>query len=297
MKGDFLLKKCLYICLIIIAVVLVLLLISAIIRQIICIIRCKKFKQECNSPGQVERVNNELDATGFAFDPAQEIFYSRHDAWQRKFGYRKLFDEMAPTFNMIIDSEPIKFEYDGRKWMLELWKGQYGVAAGAEIGLYVSEDGAHYESASDSEALLMSFVLIKGDDVVLRRCDRHWWLTGFRLGSFATPNELLMYAEITFPNNEMCLAVLNALRDLGYGRYDMSVNCNTIRIRFDRPYSLQPKAKYSLMARLRMKINKIKCKIFIKFTKRYPCMLDKIEYIKCRIPWLYKFIIKLFELL
>lgn len=290
-------KKYLYICLIIIAVAVILLIVSAIIRQIICIIRCRKFKPKCNSMEQVERVNSELDATGFAFDPRQEIFYSRHDAWQRKFGYRKLFDEMASTFNMIIDSEPIRFDYDGRKWLLELWKGQYGVAVGAEIGLYVSEDGVYYDSVSDSEELAMSFMLIQGDEVILRRCDRHWWLTGFRLGSFARPNELLMFAEIRFPNNEMCLAVINALRDMGYGRYDMTVSCNTIRIRFDRPYSLQPKVKYSLITKIRMKLNKIKCRIFRRFTKKYPCMLDKIEYIKCRIPGLYKFIIKFFELL
>lgn len=250
-----------------------------------------------NSRQQVERVNNELDAMGFVFDPTQEIFYSRHDAWQRKFGYRKLFDEMAPTLNMIIDSEPIKFDYDGRKWLLELWKGQYGIAIGAEIGIYVSGDGAHYDSVSDSEELSMSFLLLKGEDVILRRCDRHWWLTGFQLGSFAKPKELLMFAEIKFRDNEMCLAVINALRDLGYGRYNMSVSHNTIRIRFNKPYSEQPKTKFRLMARLRMRMNKINCKIFKRFTKRYPYMLDKIEYIRCRIPRLYKLILRLFELL
>ena len=37
---------------------------------------------------------------------------------------------------MIIDCEPICFMYGGKNWMIELWKGQYGLETGGEIGVY-----------------------------------------------------------------------------------------------------------------------------------------------------------------
>lgn len=285
------------ICLITISVIVVFIILAVIIRQIVHIRRCRNFKPEYNSKEQVMRLNEELKAAGFVFAPVQEIFLSRHDAWQKRFGYRQMFDEMAPSLNMIIDSEPVRFDYDGRKWLLELWKGQYGIAVGAEIGIYVSEDGVHYDSVSDSEELSMSFLLIQGEEAVIRRNDTHWWLTGFKLGSFAKPEDLLMFAEIRFPNDEMCLAALDALRKLGYGRRDMSVAGNTIRIRFDKPYSKQPVTGNGITAGVRMRMNKINCKIFNRVTRRYTCMGDKIEYIKCRVPRLYRLILRMFALL
>ena len=290
-------NECFRLVLIVIAALVGIIIVSAIIWKVICVFRCRKFRPSCHSQEQVERVNRELESLGFLFDARQEIFYSRHDAWQRRFGYRKLFDEMAPSLSMIIDSEPVTFEYNGRKWLLELWKGQYGITVGAEIGIYVSDDGTHYESVDEQEELPMAFLLYQGEDVIMRRQDRHWWLTGFRVGVYAQPSDLLMFVEIQFPNSEMCLAALNGFRQLGYGRENMAVMRNTIRLRFDKPYSKQPRKKFCFLARIRMKINKINCRIFNRCTRKYPCMLDKIEYIKFRAPRLYRLVIKLFRLL
>jgi uncharacterized protein (DUF927 family) len=53
---------------------------------------------------------------GFAYSKQQDIFYSTLNAWQRSFGYSRLYDEAAAHFAMIVDSEPIYFDYDGKRW-------------------------------------------------------------------------------------------------------------------------------------------------------------------------------------
>ena len=66
-------------------------------------------------PERVEELNQELKPFGFAYEPYQDIFYSIMYPWQREVGYCRLYDEACAPLSMIIDSEPIKFNYDGRK--------------------------------------------------------------------------------------------------------------------------------------------------------------------------------------
>ncbi|MCI8794640.1 MAG: DUF4474 domain-containing protein, partial [Bacilli bacterium] len=68
-----------------------------------------------------------LNPFGFAFDLNCDIVVSRNDAWQRNFGYMDLYDKKAPFFNMVFDAEPICFDYDGKEYRIEFWKGQYGI--------------------------------------------------------------------------------------------------------------------------------------------------------------------------
>lgn len=64
---------------------------------------------------------------GFLYDPDQGIIYSRLDAVQRDFGYAYGYDAAAVGMTALIDCEPIFFDYAGKHWMIELWKGQYGL--------------------------------------------------------------------------------------------------------------------------------------------------------------------------
>ena len=78
-----------------------------------------------------------VDLAGFRYDPDQDIIYSKFDAWQRATGFCHMYDEAAPaTISAVIDCEPIRFLSGGKQWMIELWKGQYGIETGAEIGVY-----------------------------------------------------------------------------------------------------------------------------------------------------------------
>ena len=68
---------------------------------------------------------------------------------------------MAPRFQMVFDSLPVYFNYRGRTWLIEFWKGQYGINAGGEIGIYhcdrlLSESeyrNAHFKAAGEEEML------------------------------------------------------------------------------------------------------------------------------------------------
>ena len=83
-----------------------------------------------------------VDAAGFRYDPRQDIIYSKMYPLQRHFGYAYGYDAAALAMNAIIDCEPIFFDYAGKTWMIELWKGQYGLETGCEIGVYNRAIGA-----------------------------------------------------------------------------------------------------------------------------------------------------------
>jgi len=150
---------------------------------------------------------------GYSYDPIQDIFYSNMDPWQRKMGYCRLYDEASAPLNMIIDCEPIYFEYGGKRWLIEFWKGQYGMTTGGEIGVYTTEgpdldipglfNGTFYNCASNADRLYMSFTLVKDEEVLFKRKGKHWWLTGFKLGEFSEPSELTMYLTIALKDRFM----------------------------------------------------------------------------------------------
>ena len=171
---------------------------------------------------KIKDINNALDLYGFVYDKTNDIICSNMYPWQREVGYCRFYDEAAPTLNMIIDSEPIYFEYDNRRWLIELWKGQYGMTTGGEIGIYVSEmdyinipgifSGPFFEAVSDEELLNMDFKLKICEKKLFQRQDYHWWLTGFDVGVFSNPNNLSMEVRIIFPNSIMKGAFLGGFK-------------------------------------------------------------------------------------
>ncbi len=200
-------------------------------------------------------------AAGFKYDPEQDITFSRMNALQRRMGYGYLYDLAAPaTISAIIDCEPFFFNYNGKDWMIELWKGQYGLETGGEIGVYNtgrkrpvrdyfvgrrphdSENSRFFNCVADDELLGMSFTLIRNGVTLFKRGpEKHWWLTGFKWGELSAPEELKMDLHITFPNIEMCKAFIAALEKAGY--HDIIVNAETVSFSFDTPTSHQPRSE------------------------------------------------------
>ena len=68
---------------------------------------------------KTQKIDEVLSNAGYSYDHAQDIFYSRKDAWQKGFGYSQIYDEAAAPMGMIIDCEPVRFYYGGKKWLLE----------------------------------------------------------------------------------------------------------------------------------------------------------------------------------
>lgn len=189
-------------------------------------------------------------SAGFTYDPAQDIIVSRMDAPQRHLGYCWAYDVAAPTVAMVIDAEPVYFTYDGKQWMIELWKGQYGLETGCEIGVYnraqrrlVPGNRGWFACVNDRDRLEMEFTLHRnGKALFTRPAERHWWLTGFRWGVFSEPEDLKMAASITLKDRAMCRAFRGALSTLGYR--GVSVDNNTVKFNFAKPRTRQPVTRY-----------------------------------------------------
>ena len=156
-----------------------------------------------------------LTKAGFAYDEEQGIFYTPLYPWQRYFGYNVGFDMAAPMSGMVFDTLRIEFPYDGREWMVQIWKGQYGITAGAEIGLYNRdpEKVMQYDCADDEDLIEMQFDFYnQGKYVFSRGPEKHWWLTGFKVFHMGIPFTITMDMTLKFTDNAMATAFLQSLK-------------------------------------------------------------------------------------
>jgi len=230
---------------------------------------------------------------GFDYDPEQGIFTAARDAWQREFGYCRAYDDATPLVNMIIDCEPIYFDYAGKSRLIELWKGQYGMTTGAEIGVYYADKnvkypaGAFYKCVKDADMLDMSIRLFKGDNELFYVKKRHWWLTGFILGEFSLTPELRAIYEITFANAEIQAAFTDALKNMGY-RKQVKTAGLTVAIDYKKPLSKQPFTRTPEREREANAINKELCNIWREATGDIADVPEKLEFLKESNPDLYK---------
>ncbi len=216
-----------------------------------------------------EGIQKELEAVGFSYDKNQDIFYSCMDAWQRNFGYCKLYDDSSAALCMLIHCEPIKFEYEGKDWLIEIWKGQYGLTTGGEVGVYISDkpiidipdffNGKFYESADDNNLLQMSYAFKKNGNILFTRNEKHWWLTGFILGEYSEPDEVSMDVVITLKDTTMTNAFVNALKKAGYRDSELFVEGTTVSFFFNKPHTEQPESQTSLIATINQERNKSLC--------------------------------------
>lgn len=246
----------------------------------------------------IQSLNKDLEGTGFAYDHAQDIFYLVMDPWQREFGYCSLYDDAAVSFSMVMDCEPIRFEYAGKKWLIELWKGQYGMTTGAEIGIYYSKgqeldipavfSGIFYESVPNEEMLEMSYVLRKNGQPLFSRSGRHWWLTGFKLGEFSEPEELTMDITIELKDRAMTQAFVSALKKLGYLSFHLDIHDRTVRFSYVQPYSKQSDNRFGPMEWLAQQKNQQFCEAYRFITRGYDTTLEKLLFIKDTAPDLYE---------
>jgi len=206
-------------------------------------------------------VRNAINMAGFAYDREQGIFYSEMYAWQRAFGYCKAYDEAAPLINCIVDCEPVRFRYKGKSWLIELWKGQYGITTGAEVGIYSKRlpFGKMYHSVKDKDRLSISCQLVKNGETLFCRHHCHWWLTGFKPGEFSQPSELTAYIGIDFPEFGMKSAFLSAIKNLGYDSDNLAVEGNTVWILYTTPLSPQPATRTPEVERVVQDINRQLC--------------------------------------
>jgi len=260
--------------------------------------KIKGFRQQGTGSAELDKL---IAFAGYAYDAKQNIFYSILDPWQRYLGYCRLYDEAAAPLGMIIDCEPVHFEYRKQKWMIAFWKGQYDLVTGAEIGLYnegtdlaiFGFKDTFYSCPSLQDLLDMSFVLKKNGKVLFSRKDRHWWLTGFALGEFSEPAELTMDIEITLRDDEMLGSFIEGLKKAGYSTQDLKIKQNTVYLTFDNPRSSQPFTRTETSDRLIQKKNKLLCDKYQEITEPFSDLADKVEAIREQAPELYNRIVNI----
>lgn len=156
-----------------------------------------------------------LLAAGFEYDEAQGIYYSQMNPLQRKFGFNFVYDMAAPLAGMHYSTKRIEFEYGGKEWMVQIWKGQYGITSGAEIGLYSRDPSKvmQYDCADDSELIEMQFDFYNmGEYVFSRGPEKHWWLTGFKVAHIGVPQFIEMDMTLNFQDNLMANEFQKALK-------------------------------------------------------------------------------------
>ena len=239
-----------------------------------------------------ELINVLIEPFGYAYLTSQDIFTSRIEAWQRQFGYCTLYDEAAPRINLIFDCLPIYFNYNNKTWLIELWKGQYGINTGAEMGVYYADriirereiKNTLFDCVSNED--MLDELYRKGSGITDVSA-RHWWLTAFSMGRFSNPADLYMRASITFPNNEMLSAFIKGLLNTGYHENDVCVCCHTVSFSFT-----ESSMHYGFINRffrsLSQSMNRFWCRIFLHVTRPFCLSLDRILYLYYYLPIIFR---------
>ncbi len=219
---------------------------------------------------------------GYCYVPSQDIFSTVVNAPQRAFGYTALYDRYAPFFGMVFDCMPVYFDYRGKTWLIEFWKGQYGINAGCEIGVYKADslvaginlNKTLFRSVEDSEMLPMSLHFYRGEKECAHLRGRQWWLTAFRMGCYCEPGELSVRICIAFPDKAMLNAFADALRE--QTDTDFSICGTQIQIVFKDCNSCAHSFWRKLICRLAQWKNRLSCRLFLWATKPFESGMDRI---------------------
>lgn len=240
--------------------------------------------------------NTLLEPFGYCYNPSQDIISSRNDAWQRNAGYTALFDRTAAYFNMVFDYLPIYFNYDEKTWLIEIWKGQYGINTGSEVGIYYADrilsekelPTAHFQAVNDCDMLPVSMTLSKEKNLLARVAKKTWWLTAFCMGQFSKPCQLFLNVSICFTDCDMMHHFLNALRKTGLPEECIQICGHKITFPFGgcirRPYSLWQR----IVRAWAQFWNRIFCKIFLFITRYFTLTLDRMLYLYYLLPFAFR---------
>lgn len=267
---------------------------AAVLIVLLYLRRLQIIKKICAMP-EIEKtylLSNAVRPYGFTWQPDKQAFTSIINAWQRDYGYCQLFDEVAPRFNVLADCEPVYFDYDGKTWLIEIWKGQYGIHTGAAIGIYHADHRVspifypetRFQSANNKELMKLSYRLIEGSDTILAESSNHWWLTGFTPKHLVSAADLRMPVCITFPNLEMMDGFIDSLLILGYSLCELSIYQTSVSFCFIKPKGSQPShcsAFHNYFIALK---NRIMSQIYAIITRQFTNTQDKLVYLYFYLP-------------
>lgn len=271
--------------------------IIAVIGVCVCIHVWRKRNSLRRIAGMSGDEKNELLDTlaepfGYRYMPKWDVFASRVDAWQRQFGYGAIYDRAASYLNMVLETLPIYFDYHGKTWMIQIWKGQYGICTGCEVGVYCADrivaekerEFTIFHAVGEGEMLLMSTELRRDGKLIAFLREKHWWLTTFDVGTFSNPEQLSLRVAIRFPDTEMQDAFYRGLLEQGIDWNDTFTRCCTVY--FYDPHgaialSLWKRVQFTLAQWM----NRFNCKLFNFVTRSCTGSRDRILYLYFYLPF------------
>lgn len=271
---------------------------------IICIIMA--YLDICRKPYAIQKVrrlcaeekyrllSSLVSPAGFAYDRWQDIFVSKTDAWQRQYAYWAFFDHTAPFFQMVFDHEPVYFNYKDKTWLIEFWKGQYGINTGCEVGIYKADTclqpskrkNALYHPVTDGEMLPIEITLYRKGHPLFTLSKRHWWLAGFSTGAFTDPDGLHMSAAVTFPDRQMMYAFVEALKEKGCSKNNLHINGRTAVFHYDTP--LVPQKDHMIRRAISQWKNRLLCQIYHRTTQPFCKNADRLLYLYYLLPSIFR---------
>ncbi len=190
-----------------------------------------------NLSGPVHRYLEDNAVLGYKYRSDQDYYYcDSPNSWQKAFGYTRIYDLIAPYVLLEYDYARVHFTYDDKDWLIQFWKGQYGlVFYGSEVGVYYREhDGkedtyaTHYECAGEGDWPMIQTTMFhdeNGDgnytESLHTPYEKTWWSTGFKRGHLRREEpatELRQQGLITFKTPEMAEAFAAAFEGCGFKR-------------------------------------------------------------------------------
>ncbi len=247
------------------------------------------------------RLNQLIEPFGYCYNNCQDAFSTTLDAWQKDFGYIYAYDKFSPFINLVFDCEPVYFYYDNKTWLIEFWKGQYGINAGGEIGIYYVDyivprkklRKTLFFGVPADEMMPLSMDLCHYNESIVQLSKRHWWLTAFRMGSFCAPKKLTMNISITFPTKEMLEAFVNAMLDIGYRPNDICICGSQVFFTFDRPFTKTGGWFRKLWGKFSLLQDRLLCWLYRVVTRPFCLTVDKLMYMYFYIPFGFRRMIRL----
>lgn len=173
---------------------------------------------------------------GYNFDINDMVVYATLNCWMRDYGFCVGYDMISyalPLFSY--ETRRFQFNYNDREWMIQIWKGNYVITNGSEVGVYTRDKGSlgtYYNCASDDEMLNMSMQLYHGDELIIDVKEQpHWWANGFKLAdTLYTPSSMTLKFTVEMKDNDMLKAFCKSIdrdihQDLKYTVEGLKVFC------------------------------------------------------------------------
>lgn len=173
-----------------------------------------------------------ISVAGYRYSKRDSYFYvDKNNAWQGNFGYNQAYDLVAPYLMLEYDYVRVYFTYKNKDWMVQLWKGQYGlVFYGCEAGIYNKAASGKddsvvttYSHATGGNIPYMQTTLYHDANlsgnysrVFSTPYEQTWWSTGFKPGHLRRTepaSELRQTGIISFDNEEMAKLFAEGLEE------------------------------------------------------------------------------------